>query len=236
VGVDITRRPASVVSIPASELNERGRIQYEASITASIIQAFEAAAIDIEYEFKGLRVIFRGENVAVPIGTLITTLNNEPLSSIDEFMDTIESLDTITLNEGIELKRNEEGFFGITIAEEYVITSTAVGYEIVDANIQGGSGGLLQTLSLYNRLTSDDITKGYHIAGTGTITATGFVGPIGGAAQKVIAAARDGVDIFFVPVYDYPEAKAELDRLDSSMKLVSVSTFQEALAYLRASS
>ena len=232
VGVDIRPRPVSVINIPASELNERGRIQYEASITASIIQAFEAANVDITYEFKGLRVIFRGESVPLSIGTLITTLDKEPVTSLDQFMNAIEGLEEMTINGDVVLRRNEEGFFGITIAEEYVIVDTAIGYEVVDANIQGGSGGLLQTLNLYNRLTEDDITKGYHIAGTGTITAGGFVGPIGGAAQKVIAAARDGVDIFFIPVYDYPEARAELDRLDSDMKLIMVASFSEALAYL----
>jgi Lon-like protease len=233
VGVDISPRPFSVINIPASELNERGRIQYEASITASIIQAFEAANVDITYEFNGLRVIFRGESVAVPIGTLINSVNGTPIQSLDEFMLAIEDQSVITINDAIELTRNEDGLFGITIAEEYTILDSAIGYEIIDANIQGGSGGLLQTLNLYNRLTEEDITKGYHIAGTGTITAGGFVGPIGGAAQKVIAAARDGVDIFFVPIYDYPEARAELDRLDTSMKLVKVATFSEALAYLR---
>ena len=232
VGVDISPRPVSVINIPASELNERGRIQYEASITASIIQAFEAANVDITYEFNGLRVIFRGESVPVPIGTLITTLDNEPVTSLDQFIRTIEDRNVITINDDVVLTRNEEGFFGITIAEEYIILDTAIGYEIVDANIQGGSGGLLQTLNLYNRLTKDDITKGYHIAGTGTISAGGIVGPIGGAAQKVIAAARDGVDIFFIPVFDYPEARAELDRLDTDMQLVMVATFSEALAYL----
>ena len=232
VGVDISPRPVSVINIPASELSERGRIQYEASITASIIQAFEAANVDITYEFNGLRVIFRGESVPVPIGTSITSVNGEPVTSLDQFITAIEELDEITINEDVVLMRNEEGFFGITIAEEYIILDTAIGYEIVDANIQGGSGGLLQTLNLYNRLTEDDITKGYHIAGTGTITAGGFVGPIGGAAQKVIAAARDGVDIFFIPVFDYPEARAELDRLDSDMQLVMVASFSEALAYL----
>lgn len=232
VGVDISPRPLSVINIPTSELNERGRIQYEASITASIIQAFEAAGVDITYEFNGLRVIFRGESVPLPIGTMITTLNGEPVTSLDQFITAVEPLDLITINEDVILERNEDGVFGITIVEEYKILETAIGYEVVAANIQGGSGGLLQTLNLYNRLTEDDITKGYHIAGTGTISAGGFVGPIGGAAQKVIAAARDGVDIFFIPVYDYPEARAELDRLDTDMKLVMVATFSEALAYL----
>jgi PDZ domain-containing secreted protein len=92
VGVDISPRPVSVINIPASELNEQGRIQYEASITASIIQAFEAANVDITYEFNGLRVIFRGESVPVPIGTLITTLDNEPVTSLDQFIRAIEVL------------------------------------------------------------------------------------------------------------------------------------------------
>ena len=40
-------------------------------------------------------------------------------------------------------------------------------------------------------LTDGDLTRGYYIAGTGTINADGTVGAVGGAAEKAIAILRD---------------------------------------------
>jgi len=117
--------------------------------------------------------------------------------------------------------------------EETTIVSSEVGYQVVPRNVQGNSGGLMQTLNLYNRLVEEDITKGLRIAGTGTMDVQGRVGPIGGVRQKVITAARDGIDVFFVPAEDFADARAELDLLSTSMKLISVATFQEAIEALK---
>ncbi|UTW69159.1 hypothetical protein KHA80_19045 [Anaerobacillus sp. HL2] len=54
-------------------------------------------------------------------------------------------------------------------------------------------------MKFYNQLVKEDITKGYHIAGTGTLNEEGEVGRIGGIKQKVIAAERVGADFFFAP-------------------------------------
>lgn len=51
-------------------------------------------------------------------------------------------------------------------------------------------------LEVYNQLIREDLTKGYRIAGTGTINIDGEVAPIGGISQKVIAAHKAGADIF----------------------------------------
>ena len=55
------------------------------------------------------------------------------------------------------------------------------------------------SLEIYNQLTEDDLTRGYKIAGTGTIASNGEVGEIGGIHQKVIAADKAGAEIFFAP-------------------------------------
>lgn len=44
-------------------------------------------------------------------------------------------------------------------------------------NIGGPSAGLMMSLEIYNQLTKPDETKGYDIAGTGTIDVDGKVGP-----------------------------------------------------------
>jgi Lon-like protease len=99
----------------------------------------------------------------------------------------------------------------------------------IDAGgIGGPSAGLMWTLGLIDLLTPGDMTNGRIIAGTGTIALDGSVGPIGGIAEKVVAAKRAGATIFFAPVQDAPSAA----KVDSGITVVPVSTYQQALDYL----
>jgi Lon-like protease len=231
-GVQVIEQSQAAIDLPSSELNLRGQLLYESSITASLIQAFRAANLPIQTEFQGLRVIFGFQESPVRIGTLLTRVDDVAITSLAMFVDHVESRDTITLNDTYTISRREDGFYGLTLMEEVDILQTSIGYTIVPQNIQGNSGGLMQTLSLYNRLVEEDITKGLRIAGTGSISVTGVVGPIGGIRQKVITAAREGIDVFFVPVLDYDAALAELSQLRSSMRLIPVATFADAIAAL----
>ena len=231
-GVQVIDQSPAAIDLPSSELNLRGRLLYESSITASLIQAFQAADMDIVTEFIGLRVVFNLNDSPIRIGELLTSVDTIPITSLAMFVEYIEDKSMITLNEGYQISRREDGFFGLTVMEEAVIVETQIGYTIISQNIQGGSGGLMQTLSLYNRLVETDITKGLSIAGTGTMSVSGQVGPIGGIRQKVIAAAKEGVDVFFVPIDDYDEAFAELRQLRSPMQLIAVATFTDAIEAL----
>jgi Lon-like protease len=100
---------------------------------------------------------------------------------------------------------------------------------IDSGNIGGPSAGLMWTLGLADLLTPGDLTGGKTIAGTGTIDLEGNVGPIGGIAEKVIAAERAGARVFFAPRQDAPEARRAADR----MAIVPVTTFMEAVRYLQ---
>ena len=64
--------------------------------------------------------------------------------------------------------------------------------DINTSEIGGPSAGLMFALEIYNQLIDEDITKGFSIAGTGTISPDGKVGPIGGIDQKVVAADKAG--------------------------------------------
>jgi PDZ domain-containing protein len=87
----------------------------------------------------------------------------------------------------------------------------------------------MYALGLYNVLTPGDLTGGRTIAGTGTISMDGTVGPIGGIADKVVAARHAGASIFLVP----KQNMTELQGVDTgTMKLVPVGTFQDALTAL----
>src|SRR5204862_6847795 len=56
------------------------------------------------------------------------------------------------------------------------------------ANIGGPSAGLMFSLAVVDKLTTGDVNGGKFVAGTGTITGDGKVGPIGGITHKIYAA------------------------------------------------
>ncbi|MDD3122929.1 MAG: hypothetical protein PHC62_05345 [Candidatus Izemoplasmatales bacterium] len=144
----------------------------------------------------------------------------------------------------VDLTKNEDtGLFGITLKLYYIVIKedTFPSYSEASTNIGGPSGGLLQTLSIYNMLSDTDITHGLKIAGTGTIDYDGSVGYIGGVKQKVATAYLNRVDIFFMPYLDetyyydnYMEALRACEELgiDPEGWLVPVASFADALDYL----
>ena len=102
---------------------------------------------------------------------------------------------------------------------------------ISSGDIGGPSAGLMFSLGLYDALTPGDLTDGRTIAGTGTMAPDGTVGPIGGIADKVVAAERVGATVFLVP----KDNMAELEGVDvGDMQLISVATFDQALTELEA--
>jgi PDZ domain-containing protein len=102
---------------------------------------------------------------------------------------------------------------------------------ISSGEIGGPSAGLMWALGLYELLTPGDLTAGRIIAGTGEIGPDGTVYPIGGIRDKVVAAQRAGASVFLAPK-DNMNDLAGVDTGD--MQVVSVATFDDALAALQA--
>ena len=85
-------------------------------------------------------------------------------------------------------------------------------------------------MEIFNQLSTEDITKGKKIAGTGTINLDETVGEIGGVRQKVVAANRDGAEIFFVPEKNAHDALEAAKGLN--IKVISVKTLDDMIHYL----
>lgn len=133
-------------------------------------------------------------------------------------------------------KESRAGLGIIPVTRVRLITKPVVKIEAQD--IGGPSAGLMFSLEVLNQLLPYDLTKGYQIAGTGTISSEGKVGQIGGIEHKVLAAEREGAHVFFCPKDlesgDENEklAKAKVKKLKSKMKLVPVASLKEAVRYL----
>jgi Lon-like protease len=97
-------------------------------------------------------------------------------------------------------------------------------------NIGGPSAGLMFALSIVDKLTSQDLTAGRRIAGTGTIELDGSVQPVGGVAEKLVAVDRQGVSIFLIPAGNCPDVRG---RVPDGLRLVKVASLREALRFLR---
>lgn len=102
--------------------------------------------------------------------------------------------------------------------------------EINTGEIGGPSAGSMFAMEILNQLTPEDLTKGRKIAGTGTISLDEQIGEIGGVEQKVVAANRDGAEIFFVPEKNAQAAKKAAEGLD--IEVVSVAQLDDILNYL----
>jgi Lon-like protease len=98
-------------------------------------------------------------------------------------------------------------------------------------DIGGPSAGLMFALSVVDKLTPGEITGGRFVAGTGTITQDGQVGPIGGIPFKMAAARTAGATVFLVPAANCTEAASAAP---SGLQLVKVATLTDAVAGLDA--
>ncbi|EFG07121.1 S16 family serine protease [Streptomyces clavuligerus] len=103
------------------------------------------------------------------------------------------------------------------------------------ADVGGPSAGLLFSLGIVDKLRGDgsggDLTGGRSIAGTGTITPDGKVGPVGGVSLKTQAAKRDGATVFLVPAGECADARAGGAK---GLRLIPVSSLQGAVDSLTA--
>ena len=116
---------------------------------------------------------------------------------------------------------------GVVLKEVYGQLPIKVSIET--ENIGGPSAGMMFALSIYDKLTPGDLTRGRRIAGTGQITEDGAVAPIGGIAEKLVGARRQGATEFLLPRGNCDEASAHPPR---GLRLVPVSSVREALTYL----
>jgi PDZ domain-containing protein len=107
-------------------------------------------------------------------------------------------------------------------------------YAPFDVSIQvddvgGPSAGLMLTLGIIDMVGDTDLTQGAVIAGTGTIDASGAVGPIGGIPLKLIAARDIGAVLFLVPAANCAEA---LQNPQPGLPMAKVATLDDALTAL----
>ena len=93
-------------------------------------------------------------------------------------------------------------------------------------DVGGPSAGLMFTTGIIDKLTPGDLTDGHYIAGTGTISPDGTVGPIGGIRQKLAGARGNGATLFLMPKAHCTEAAGHIP---DGLTVVPVTTLTEGI-------
>ena len=142
---------------------------------------------------------------------------------------TAKPLIELTVEVKLSARDDNSALIGIIVetVQEFPIT-----VKIKLAETGGPSGGLIFALGIIEKLQSENLTRGRNIAGTGTISDTGEVGPIGGITEKIIGAKKDGVEIFLAPIENCLDISTP--QLLDGIKVVPVATLAQALEVLKA--
>lgn len=169
-------------------------------------------------------------------GDVITGVNGTPTTGSEEIRAQVASVriggdisvsierdgEMLTI-QGQTIEVNGSPVLGIYLSRSF---SSDVDVTISAGDVGGSSAGMMFALGIYDVLTEGPLTGGNDIAGSGTITPEGVVGPISGIKQKVLGASSAGSEFFLAPESNCAELSGSVPK---GIEVFSVSTFDEAL-------
>jgi len=230
------------------ETVEIDKIYMQEAISNAEYVAYTTAGINFQEHNKRNVVTYVSTDAKTELkhGDEIISIDGIEYSSLKDFQDYVSSMqpgDVVRIKYLRDKKEKEDKITlieldGVTKVGVSIVTLTdyKTDYNIevkTKASESGPSGGLMTALAIYNRLVSEDITKGRKIMGTGTISRDGVVGEIGGVKYKLLGAEDDGAEVFLCPMENYEEAKKVQEENDMNIKVVGVKTFDEAIEALK---
>jgi Lon-like protease len=183
---------------------------------------------DVIVEMDGKTIAFRSDIISqltgLSVGDVVEMLVQRPIESSEDFEDV-----SVELTLGPFTDDPERPMIGVVLDNNEPIVEWPVEVDIDSQNIGGPSAGMMFTLQIMDQLTDEPLTKGYRIAGTGTIDRDGIVGPIGGIHQKVHGAIAAGARAVLVPSENYDDAVAAAG---DQIEVVRIGTIDDAIAFL----
>jgi PDZ domain-containing protein len=101
-------------------------------------------------------------------------------------------------------------------------------------DVGGPSAGQMFALGIIDKLTDGHLNGGKHVAGTGTITASGDVGAIGGIRQKMYGAKAAGATYFLAPASNCGGSDGVRGHIPAGLTVFATSTLKQSVADLQA--
>lgn len=175
-------------------------------------------------------------------GDLILAADGKPVDELDEVRSAIRAGGTrrdlrLTIESGderrtVKLRPVQRPGGGGPIIGVVLVENFPFEIRIDSGDVGGPSAGLMWALGVLDLLTPGDLTSGRTVAGTGVIDLEGGVHPVGGIQHKVLAAEREGAELFLLPEANLMQAR----EVAQDIELVPVDGFEEALDHLEGGS
>ena len=240
--------PAVEVRPPGTsqeQVNQTNKRLIDESKPVAAVVALRAAGYPVDITGQGAEVesIIEGMPAqgVLQVGDIIVAVDGQPVDTTNALIQAIGRRrvgDQVTLSVhrdgqdqdillGTRSSPNEPGrpIVGVTVSTYLFDVRMPFQVDVESDNVGGPSAGFMFALGILDAVTDGDLTRGYYVAGTGTIAQDGVVGAVGGAAEKALAAEQDGAQVFLVPRDDSEEAR----RWVRNLQIVPIDRFEDAI-------
>lgn len=229
----------------------RGKVSLREAEQNSLYVSLKEAGYDVNIKSYEITVIHIDSqaDTSLEVGDVIKSVDGVEVKSVEDFD---KHLKTKKVGDNLSLKvmrknKEKEAYAKLRESEDgrlivgmYINPIIELEYpEDIDitfnknANEYGSSGGLMNTLLIYNKLTKEDITKGDVISGTGVINIDGTVDPIAGVKYKLRGAYKEGADVFIAPTENYEEALKVAKENKMDIEIIEAKNFKQVIEDLK---
>ena len=240
---DLNKMSDSIITDETAEsMYLRNKTMLNNSLQNATYVAYTKAGEKVSIKDQEVLVLAKTKDNNLEVGDIILSVNNTPIDCVLTYKKIIRSQEVgTTLN--IKIRRDnkeqviteiipEDKVTGVILIDNYTLETEKDININFKSGIGGSSGGLMIALGMYSELTGIDLLKGRNIAGTGTININGQIGEIDGLKYKIAGAVKNKMDIVLVCPENYEEAIKIVKDNNYNIKIVKVSTFDEAVDYL----
>ncbi|SIT71839.1 PDZ domain-containing protein [Microbacterium sp. RU33B] len=234
---------------PAGQSTEERNEQSAADMVDSQKEATAAALTELGYDVNPMISVFTviedsAADGVLQEGDLIRGANGQEVTDATALREIVNAgggapVDLLVERDGeeqtiaitpkeTEVDGESTLLLGITLLHDYEFPFEVT---IQLNNVGGPSAGMMFALGIIDTLTPDELNGGANVAGTGTISGGGVVGPIGGIRQKMWGAVDAGATYFLAPAANCGEV---VDHVPSGLQVFSVEELDDALDVLEA--
>lgn len=231
------------------DIEVRDKLYLEESNLNALKVAYNAAGKTLDIKNNKYHIVYVDDKVEedIKVGDVILKADGSDIVDLKDYKALVDSKDYGDIIK-LELLRNnkeltvdvkvrkidDRKLTGISLVNIYEYTADPSIKFKFDKNESGSSGGLMLALSIYDKLTPDDLTKGKKIVGTGTIDSDGKVGEIGGVKYKLMGAVKAKASVFLAPKGEnYNECIKLQKEKNYKIKILEIDTFEDALNKLK---
>ena len=225
--------------------NEEGAAEMADSQQEATAAAFSeqhikyASVVSVDSTIKGspAAALLKVGDVLVSVNGK-TFQNSDQLHSLIVANGTSKPMTLVLTRKGAEQtvqftpeKTSNGATLGVYITQKFSFPITV---KIQLQDVGGPSAGMMFALGIIDKLTPGELNGGKNIAGTGTITAGGVVGAIGGIRQKMYGARNAGAKYFLAPATNCGGTDGVRGHIPSGLTVYATSTLTQSVTILKA--